>query len=145
MLRLSGWKPLFFYTAAFLNVAILPKHLKTGETKVKGAIKAIPSDPEYSIPKAIVKTAWDGCNTLLLTFGKIHKALVVSAKLTLSGLLNLKWAKYGAPELTEEKLAVWISVIISLCIGIPYFQVGMKLPLFTLWGGPILTVMAMLL
>ncbi|KAI8287934.1 hypothetical protein K4K60_011822 [Colletotrichum sp. SAR11_57] len=121
MLGLSGWKPLFFYTAAFLNVAILPKHLKTGETKIKGAIKAIPSDSEYSIPKAIVKTAWDGC------------------------LLNLKWAKYGAPELMEEKLAVWINVIISLYIGIPYFQVGMKLPLFTLWGGPILTMMAMLL
>ncbi|KAL3294827.1 hypothetical protein RB213_013887 [Colletotrichum asianum] len=125
MQGLSGWKPLFFYTAAFLNVAILPKHLKTGETKIKGAIKAIPSDPEYSIPKAIVTTAWDGCNSLLLTFG----------------LLNLKWAKYGAPGL----MAVWINAIISLYIGIPYFQVGMKLPLFTLWGGPILTVMAMLL
>ncbi|KAF3797951.1 hypothetical protein GCG54_00003850 [Colletotrichum gloeosporioides] len=129
MLGLSGWKPLFFYTAAFLNVVILPKHLKTGETKIKGAIKAIPSDPEYSIPKAIVKTAWDGCNSLLLTFA----------------LLNLKWAKHGAPELMEEKLAVWINVIISLYIGIPYFQVGMKLPLFTLWGGPVLTTMAMLL
>ncbi|KAF0327126.1 hypothetical protein GQ607_005609 [Colletotrichum asianum] len=129
MQGLSGWKPLFFYTAAFLNVAILLKHLKTGETKIKGAIKAIPSDPEYSILKAIVKTAWDGCNSLLLTFG----------------LLNLKWAKYGAPGLMEEKLAVWINAIISLYIGIPCFQVGMKLPLFTLWGGPILTVMAMLL
>lgn len=84
MLGLSGLQPGLFYAAAFLNVAILPKHLKVGATKISSAISSIPNSQEHYVAKSILGSAWDGVTGFLVMSGK--KTLLFN---TLSSLLYL--------------------------------------------------------
>lgn len=94
MLGLSGLQPGLFYAAAFLNVAILPKHLKVGATKINSAISSIPNSQEHYVAKSILGSAWDAVTGFLVVSGK--KTLLFNA---LSSLLYLHRLRFLAIQI----------------------------------------------
>ncbi|EWY79889.1 hypothetical protein FOYG_16954 [Fusarium oxysporum NRRL 32931] len=120
MFGLSGCKSTLLYTAAFLNLAIIPKHCIVGATKVKSAVDAIPDVPEHYFAKSVIRATWDLTAAHAATFC----------------LLNYKWAKYGTPTTIEDKLMLAVNIVGYLYTGYHYFNVPMYLALMPLWVSP---------
>jgi hypothetical protein len=53
---------LFYYSAALVHIAIVPKHIYVGATVITEAIEAIPNQPRYTVAKSIFKTVWNHGN-----------------------------------------------------------------------------------
>ncbi|KAM5529151.1 hypothetical protein FOXYSP1_16995 [Fusarium oxysporum f. sp. phaseoli] len=123
---LSCCQPALFYTAAFLNLAIIPKHLLVGATKIKNAIAAIPDTPEYYFAKSVIRPTWN--------LAIAHMATVC--------LLNYKWAKIGIPTSLEDKLIFAVNAAGYLYTGYQYFKVPMYPALMTLWVAPVAAILA---
>ena len=69
-LNMASVKSSLFYSAAAVNLLIIPKHLKVGATNVSSAIQTIPEDsPVVKRGKEVVRTAWDLTNESLFILG----------------------------------------------------------------------------
>lgn len=62
-----GFQSFLFYSAAFANFAIIPKHLTVGATKIPKAIQTIPDG--HFLAKNIIRTPWDMANGSLIVLG----------------------------------------------------------------------------
>lgn len=58
-----------YYASSFLYFSIIPKHIKTGISKIRPAVSAIPDDRSFILQKAIIPPTWDYAVGPIVAFG----------------------------------------------------------------------------
>lgn len=77
---------------------------------------------------------------------KVEDRSVASySSLLFIALLNIKWARTGAPQTAEEIAIVWLQLIGGAVSGWSYFSAEMYAGLPMLWGANAMTAVATLL
>lgn len=148
MPALPSFQASLFFGAAFAHLAVVPKHLYVGSTLIRKTIESIPDRPDIATGKALIGTLWDYGNAFLVVTGKClpaHKSRDQDVDDLLKALLNIKWARHGAPKLVEDKLAIAATWLAGLYIGMPYYTRSMYLPVVMLWVAPPATAVACML
>ncbi|KAK8216525.1 hypothetical protein IWZ01DRAFT_525295 [Phyllosticta capitalensis] len=117
-----------YYLSAALNALTIPKHMSVGFKNIYPAAEAIPQNSALGKAKHIIGPTWD----------------YATVSLILLTAMNVMWARKGGPGSVEEKWILWATVIGGAIVGWQYYSCKMYAGLGTLWGAPLLSLVAFL-
>lgn len=138
-----------YYTSSLLYFLILPKHIRTGISKVRPAVSTVHDNPSFALPKAIIPPTWDYVVGSILIFGKLCRMCSISHRKVFlhcsTGILNYQWAQTGGPVTTAESLVMLINGVCSVWTGFGYYRARLYVALGVLWVVPVFNLVAFLL